>query len=79
MESVSGTIVSLFSFELDWLDCYVSAQRLWVKRLSQVFKLRVVKECCLWQVILNLTPFTFYLKNISFCHQTEDLESHRLD
>lgn len=28
MESMHGTVVPLFSVKLDWVDCYVSAQRL---------------------------------------------------
>ncbi len=65
-------------FKLDWLNCCISAQTLGIKHLSQLFKLRLLKECCLWQVVLRPTPLIF-LKNISFHHQTEDLQAHRLD
>ncbi len=61
------------------LDRLVSAQSLWVKRLSQIFKLHILKECCVWLVILRQTPLIFDLKNIKFFHQTEDLEPHSLD
>lgn len=35
-------------------------------------KLCVLKEFCLWQVILGLTTLIFYLKNITLWHQMED-------
>lgn len=51
-----------------------------IKFSSQVFKLSTLKECYIWLVMLHQMSLIFYLKYISiFCHQTEDLEYHRLD